>query len=222
MTPAVLFELKRLLLIEDEDQINSEALCNLGGSLEPTAEGMTKTLTCLQRWVLTVIGPRDEKSWILRHEPGEGGHHRSSLCFACPTFSTYGTCSHCYVGYRLTGHLNEDEPLKRQDPKRKTKKKTALLTPRRDAAGLPSKERKAQATQRATTISPDLRKLLNIHNMQQYAALFCRYELTEEELKNWSLAALMELLGSPAASTRRFLEAVRGYDSTVAEVPAQS
>ena len=127
--------------------------------------------------------------------------------------------SHCYVGYRLTGRLNEDERLKTKGPRQTTKKRTALLTPGKDAEVLPPKERRAQSFQKASTISPDLRKLLNVRNMQQYAGLFGRYELTEEELKNWSLAASMELLGSPAAPTRRFLEAIKRYESAVIEAP---
>lgn len=209
LTPAVLFELKRLLLIEDDDKINLEALCALGGGLEATAEDLVKSLTCLQRWVLTVVGPDAEKSWIRQPAPGEGACHSSAHCYLCLTFMTYGTCSHCYVGYRLTGQLNEEERLKSKGPRQKTKKSTALLTPTKDAEILPTKERKAQASQKATTLAPELKQLLHVHNLQQYAGLFSQYELTKEELKNWSLPSLIQLLGSPAGPTRRFLEAIK-------------
>ncbi|CAJ1459320.1 unnamed protein product [Effrenium voratum] len=218
LTPDVLSQLQRLLLVDPESMACAASLCGLGASAEGTPEGMTATVATLQRWVLTIVGPVAETVWAW--QPTERvASHSSARCLLCKTFAIYGSCSHCYVAFRVSGLLCEESKLAEVAPKQRLRSKGALLTPTKAPLkpDLGSEAAREPDKRASDGVSLDLRRLLLLHGLHGFTDLVAQYELTREELVHWDVSALVSLLRSPAGPTRRFLQDIKeGVNSKAA------
>lgn len=152
------------------------SLCGLGASAEGTPEGMTATVATLQRWVLTIVGPVAETVWAW--QPTERvATHSSARCLLCKTFAIYGSCSHCYVAFRVSGLLREESKLAEVAPKQRLRSKGALLTPTK-APLKPDlgSEAAREPEKRASDVSLDLRRLL-LHGLHGFTDLVAQCAL---------------------------------------------
>ena len=108
LTVQVLQHLKRLILLNEDEQVPLASLLELGGSADRSWAGVDRTLRTLSRWVLTVSGPLAQRQWRVAPADGpQAATHTLARCFLCRQHAVWGGCGHTYVSFRVLGLLEE-------------------------------------------------------------------------------------------------------------------